>query len=200
MKRCTYCGREHPDEATKCELDQQPLESFVASPVPTESSSPSPNTDWPPQVVIPAVIWLIVNFLLIGLLGISASFFFGLLTATWAAIDCSKLQSKGSRTLGIAFKPLVVFAAVAFFLWGFGFIWYLIMRNRVRTEPESVSAIKENPTPKQTDDWKCHKCGEDNPMTFDSCWNCHTRGKAAQIISADTGTPPSFPRGGNSWE
>jgi len=26
MKRCTYCGREYPDEATACSLDQQPLE------------------------------------------------------------------------------------------------------------------------------------------------------------------------------
>ena len=27
MKICTYCGKEHPDDATVCSLDQQPLES-----------------------------------------------------------------------------------------------------------------------------------------------------------------------------
>jgi hypothetical protein len=25
MKKCTYCGKEYPDEATVCQLDQQPL-------------------------------------------------------------------------------------------------------------------------------------------------------------------------------
>jgi hypothetical protein len=59
----------------------------------------------------------------------------GLATAVWAAIDSSRLQPRGSRLLGIAFKPVVVFAACAFFLWGFGFIWYLVMRHRVKTAP-----------------------------------------------------------------
>jgi len=27
MKKCTYCGKEHPDEATACSIDQQPLVS-----------------------------------------------------------------------------------------------------------------------------------------------------------------------------
>lgn len=86
-------------------------------------------------MVVPAVVWLIVNFLLVGYFGVGASLLFGLLTASWAAIDCSKLQPGGSRVLGIAFKPVVVFAAVAFFLWGFGFIWYLVVRHRVKTAP-----------------------------------------------------------------
>jgi len=25
MKKCTYCGKEYPDEATVCELDEEPL-------------------------------------------------------------------------------------------------------------------------------------------------------------------------------
>lgn len=37
MKSCTYCGKEHPDEASVCVIDGQPLKSFVATPlVPTE--------------------------------------------------------------------------------------------------------------------------------------------------------------------
>lgn len=28
MKACTYCGKEYPDEATTCSIDQQPLGSF----------------------------------------------------------------------------------------------------------------------------------------------------------------------------
>ena len=136
MKRCTYCGREHPDEAAICSLDQQPLELATSSPnAPDAPSSSESSKGWPPQVVIPTVVWLMVNFLLVGLFSVGASFLFGLLTALWAAIDCSKLQSRGSQVLGIAFKPVVVFAAVAFFLWGFGFVWYLVMRQRVKSAP-----------------------------------------------------------------
>jgi sterol desaturase/sphingolipid hydroxylase (fatty acid hydroxylase superfamily) len=126
--------------ATVCSVDQQPLESCTPSSTATESQ---PSKTWPPQVVVPAVLWLVVNFLLVGLFTVGASFLFGLLTALWAAIDCSKLQSRGSRTLGIAFKPVVVFAVVAFFLWGFGFIWYLIMRHRVKTAPIDLESERE---------------------------------------------------------
>ena len=115
-----------------CSVDGEPLELVT-----TSSDSP-PSTGWPPQVVVPAILWLIVNFVLIGLFSVGASLLFGLLTASWAAIDSSKLQAKGSRILGIAFKPVVVLSAVAFFLWGFGFIWYLVMRNRVKSAPVDV--------------------------------------------------------------
>jgi len=27
MKKCTYCGKEYPDEAEVCAIDQEPLES-----------------------------------------------------------------------------------------------------------------------------------------------------------------------------
>ena len=199
MKRCTWCGREHPDDASVCSLDQQPLELVALPSALPESSSPQSGTGWPPQVVVPAVVWLIVNFLLVGLFTVGASFLFGLLTALWAAIDCSKLQSRGSRALGIAFRPLVVFAVVAFFLWGFGFIWYLVLRHHVRTAP--LDSVSENATAQPTETWKCQKCGEANPLSFDSCWNCRSRGRAAVIIPESTGTPlTGFPRGGNPWE
>lgn len=156
MKRCAYCGREYPDEATRCALDQQPLELLVSAPkAPPAPSGLHSSNGWPPQVVIAAVLWLIVNFFLVGLLSVAASFLFGLLTALWAAIDCSKLQARGSR---IAFKPFVVFAVVAFLLWGFGFIWYLIMRHRVLTSP--MASVSENATTQQNEIWKCQKCGE----------------------------------------
>lgn len=126
-----------------CSLDQQPLE-FISSP--SGAADPlgtQPSKGWPPQVVVPAIVWLIMNFLLIGLFTVGVSFLFGLLTALWAAIDCSRFRSRGSRVLGIAFKPVVVFAVVAFFLWGFGFIWYLVMRHRVKTAPIDLEI--ENP-------------------------------------------------------
>lgn len=199
MKQCTWCGTEHPDEATVCSLDQQPLK-FVATPASTpEPVSSPPSNGWPQQVVIPAAAWLIVNFLLISQLTFGASFLFGLLTASWAAIDCARLQSKGSRTLGITFTPFVAFAVVAFLLWGFGFIWYLVMRHRVMTAPNDSPSEKTTKEPPET--WSCQNCGEANPMNFDSCWNCRSKGNVTRIIPEQAETPPQpFPRGGNPWE
>src|SRR4051812_32802608 len=164
MKRCTYCGREYPDNATACSLDQQPLDLITSPSGPSEPSDSKPTQGCPPQVLVPAVIWLVANFLLVGFFTVAASLVFGLLTALWAAIDCSRLRSKGSRVLGIAFKPFVVFAVVACCLWGFGFIWYLVMRQRVKTAP--IDLESENAAAQPTEIWKCQKCGEANPMGF----------------------------------
>jgi len=143
MKKCTWCGKEYPDEATFCSLDEQSLSS--CSPDETTITEAARSKTWLPQIVIPAALWLVVNFLLAGLFTVGASLLFGFATALWAAVDCSKLQSTGSRVLGIAFKPVVVFAVCAFFLWGFGFIWYLIMRHRVKRllilENEKVATL-----------------------------------------------------------
>ena len=56
MKRFTYCGREYPDEANSCAIDEQPLK-LIASP----SATPKPldsqiNKDCPPQIVVPGVL------------------------------------------------------------------------------------------------------------------------------------------------
>ena len=41
MKKCTYCGKEYPDEAEVCAIDQEPLESDAPVPsVVSEDSSP----------------------------------------------------------------------------------------------------------------------------------------------------------------
>jgi uncharacterized membrane protein YvbJ len=32
MKRCTYCGKEYPDEVLVCATDQQPLRQIVFEP------------------------------------------------------------------------------------------------------------------------------------------------------------------------
>jgi hypothetical protein len=33
MKKCTYCGKEYPDDTTVCALDEQPLERVGPPPV-----------------------------------------------------------------------------------------------------------------------------------------------------------------------
>ena len=42
MKKCTYCGKEYPDEATVCERDEQPLIDPNA-PKPPPITKPKPN-------------------------------------------------------------------------------------------------------------------------------------------------------------
>lgn len=39
MKRCAYCGKEYPDEATECVIDHQPLESFPSESQPAADAS-----------------------------------------------------------------------------------------------------------------------------------------------------------------
>lgn len=52
MKRCTYCGREHPDTATVCSLDQEPLEIVSGPDTPSQSSNSQSSKSWPPQAVV----------------------------------------------------------------------------------------------------------------------------------------------------
>jgi DNA-directed RNA polymerase subunit M/transcription elongation factor TFIIS len=47
--------------------------------------------------------------------------------------------------------------------------------------------------------WKCSGCGEENPVTFDSCWNCHQK-TAARDVERIEGSPINLPPGGNPWE
>jgi hypothetical protein len=39
MKRCTYCGKEYPDEASECTIDHQPLASSIPEPEPPGDDS-----------------------------------------------------------------------------------------------------------------------------------------------------------------
>jgi hypothetical protein len=49
--------------------------------------------------------------------------------------------------------------------------------------------------------WRCSICGEDNPVTFDSCWNCCRKSGARSVDLVAGEQPPVAPRpGGNPWE
>jgi hypothetical protein len=52
MKKCTYCGKAYPDEATICEIDQQPLAAQGQSITQAAESAPAP----PARTVKPALM------------------------------------------------------------------------------------------------------------------------------------------------
>lgn len=133
MKKCPYCGKEYSDDVMACLVDQQSLGEYERDPQPDAATAN--DITWRIHVLLPAVLWLAVNFALLFSLGLFANMIFNLVTATWASVDCSKMQSHGSKVLGIAFKPVVVFALCAFLMWGFGFIWYLVLRRTVKDAP-----------------------------------------------------------------
>jgi hypothetical protein len=135
MKRCTFCGREEPDEARFCSVDRQPLESVASPSTEVEAFRAQSDSSFLLQVIFPGTVWLVVYFSLAGLYTILAGYLLQLSAALWAAKDCSKFHPRGSRVLGLAFKPVVVFGIVGLMFSGLGFIWYLVMRRRIKTSP-----------------------------------------------------------------
>jgi hypothetical protein len=78
-----------------------------------------------------------------------------------------------------------------------GFISAEAYQDRLRNLPARfVKALKA-----LNESWKCSSCGEDNPVTFDSCWNCRKK-NGAQSIDPVAGEerPINLPPGGNPWE
>jgi rubredoxin len=51
-----------------------------------------------------------------------------------------------------------------------------------------------------TQNWKCPKCGEENPVSFESCWSCNSKEADTSELDDDAKPFPGMPRGGNSWE
>jgi len=49
-----------------------------------------------------------------------------------------------------------------------------------------------------TECWQCAGCGEENPMTFDSCWNCHQEKQPPTADSGTEGQPSVAPPPGGS--
>jgi hypothetical protein len=47
MKKCTYCGKEYPDEALACAIDGQPLRDTTSMSEPSPPSPPPPATPLP---------------------------------------------------------------------------------------------------------------------------------------------------------
>jgi hypothetical protein len=78
MKRCTYCGKDYPDEASACAIDGQPLRDVVPPP-PAPTAPPPPPVSDKQQIIDAEHIKLlaIFHFVVAGLalLGIVFLFF-----------------------------------------------------------------------------------------------------------------------------
>jgi hypothetical protein len=135
MKRCVYCGKECPDSVDECPFDQQRLESSEFSDELIGSPEAQDPGWFPSEVLLQIALWLAANLVMAVVIPVAGVFLVNLATACWAAIDCSKMQTRGSRVLGMPFKPVVVFTTCTCLLWGLGFAWYLVMRYRVKTAP-----------------------------------------------------------------
>jgi hypothetical protein len=73
MKTCSYCGKKYPDDATVCDLDQNPLILFKPKP-PVDSSSPSIKHQSIKQPISGSQILSIGGFaVLTGLCGFGAT-------------------------------------------------------------------------------------------------------------------------------
>ena len=49
--------------------------------------------------------------------------------------------------------------------------------------------------------WRCSGCREENPVSFDSCWNCRSPKGTPSTCVVDSEEPlPGLGRGGNPWE
>lgn len=211
MKKCTYCGQEHPDEATVCVLDQQPLTIVESNPLATNKlMEPGPGL-FPPKKVGLVVrekdngLWLVwkcprclveTNFNAIvshgnvELIGLELS-----PPITMLDLRCERCKFE-LRVAPSERESLEKLRDIT---------RHLIEGNIPRAEYEAQ--VLEMPAQfvkdlaALTQNWKCPSCGEENPVSFDTCWNCSSRENGStDKISEDAKPFPTIPRGGNSWE
>lgn len=51
-----------------------------------------------------------------------------------------------------------------------------------------------------TEVWKCSKCGEQNPISFDSCWQCGPQASESVAGKDQESFPKGLLRGTNPWD
>ena len=69
MKKCSYCGKEYPDDATVCERDALPLVDFTreAKTLTSSKASSKPHPQIPTSTKFAAGVWVAVYVCLIVL-------------------------------------------------------------------------------------------------------------------------------------
>ena len=111
MKKCTYCGKEYPDEAASCALDGQPLTSIDSQPSPQlQKHSPQVQTSQPKVIV-----WFKAYCGLIGLIFFCYGAFCLFSPSEGASIGIPVIILAGVCLLPLVIQPQP-------WLWTYGFV------------------------------------------------------------------------------
>jgi len=127
-----------------CPFDQHRLETSGSSDGLSEPLECRASRWFPPEVLLQIAAWLVTNLVFGIVFSVAGILLVQVACSCWAAYDCAKIQTRGTRVLGIVFKPVVAFGVCAFLLWGLGFAWYLVMRHRVRSEPVELPGERQH--------------------------------------------------------
>lgn len=113
MKQCTYCGREYPDDATLCSIDQQPLKEVIPPLLTRPAPAPLPSSDTQRIIDDEHLKMLSVfHYVVAGLavLGIAFLFFhFALMSTIFLAVANSDSGKSSSRPPPGLFAVMLVF-------------------------------------------------------------------------------------------
>jgi len=121
MKKCSYCGKEYPDNATRCSVDEQPLlDPTAPPPLPSIIGPPSaPPITAPPA---PQVWWTSRRLRIFELLLVcTIAFARSLLASTWYFF--SSLDESPTRGT-LAYSSSILQEATTLAL-----VWYILMRR-----------------------------------------------------------------------
>jgi hypothetical protein len=211
MKQCTDCGKNYPDEATECAIDRRPLESIESKPAWTNKLVGEESEPFPIKKLALDVqekdngLWLV-----------------------WKCPRCLKeanfnaIVTRGNiKVLGIKIgSPTQLFDLRCQLC-----KYELRVPQSDREQLEKVRELTRNLLEAKitreeyeervlqmpakfakelaslTQHWICSKCGEENPMNFDTCWSCASRTNDTEsTISKDAKPFPGMSLGANPWE
>src|SRR6185295_15854679 len=158
MKKCTWCGREYPDDATQCAIDARPLEGGPPPPRAQAMEDPAPaTTNSADDIRAIARKNMIVGALWCG----------GGLLVTFLTYGAATSDPNGG-TYVVAWGA-IVFGAIQFFRG-------LVASNATgpTATPIRPSQPADAPTAATKPSWTCSVCGELSEMQYTSCWKCNT--------------------------
>lgn len=161
MKKCTWCGKEYPDEATACVIDAQPL---VPVGLQSNSSRRISEQDPPAQAPENATCSAARKNMVTGSIWCVGGIAVTMLTYSSAA------AAPGGGGYVVAWGAIV--------FGGWRFIRGMIAASAIEkhlasTEsPTNLPSLGEQtPTPEL---WSCASCGEKSELHFTTCWKCRS--------------------------
>ncbi len=208
MKRCTYCGQEYPDEEVTCAIDQHPLAAVGEQGL---LDPESPLDFHPPRLLALKIrekdnglflIWkcprclemagfhAVIGRGNVSILGLELSD-----PVTLIDLRCSSCnyelrvapsERESLEKLGEATRRLLAGEISSA-------TYHALVRGTPAQFVKDLEALTRH--------WKCPACGEENPVSFDSCWSCSSRQNAGGAELEPNAKPfPTMPKGGDPWE